>query len=275
MELAAEELLTQVMVRSLALRREDRYQKAREMVNDLELYMERHPRPLGGEVLGLWIKETATDSAPPAVNAVDLAVQRLLGQTGDAPPPAPVGTAVFAEAPPPDEPPPVAAVQPSSGRAPGKPLNVVLLVVAAVGVCGWLLWAYHHFSRQDRPAAVARVTPPDSGPSPAPPVAPRSRLDMAAATDGPLPARTVKPGRVRARARATGTITINSLPWSRVRLDGRILGDTPLVKLRVSAGRHRLELLSPTGKLRRSLRIQVPAGGRKTYSFDLEKAGTR
>ena len=64
------------------------------------------------------------------------------------------------------------------------------------------------------------------------------------------------------------------MPWSRVRLDGKVIGNTPVVKLRVAAGRHRLELLAPGGKVRRSLRILVPAGGRKTYSFDLsEKPG--
>ena len=185
-ELAAEELLTQILGRALALRREDRYQKARELVGDLELFIERQARPLGKEVLGLWVKEVATDTAPPAVNAVDLAVQRLLGQGGgEDPAPAPVATSVFARAAPDGEAPqPVPAWSERSPRDPGtqekekekekghhKPLNVVLLGVAALGVCGWLLWAYHHFTRETPPAVVISASP-DAAPTPAPPPRP-------------------------------------------------------------------------------------------------------
>ena len=273
MELAAEELLTQVLVRALALRREDRYQKAQELVSDLDLFMERQARPLGPEVLGLWVKEVASDAAPPAVNAVDLAVQRLLGQGGGAPPPAPVATAVFASAPPAAEPgPPATTAAPPAAPAvrTRRPLNVILLVVAVLGICGWLLWAHHHFSSKDRSIPSASVQP-DAGPSPAPPAVSIRAADLSPSPAPPPPAPAARVKRARPRPRHSGTITINSLPWSRVRLDGKNVGDTPVVKLRVPAGRHRLELLSPGGKVRKSLRITVRPGGKKTYSFDLTK----
>ena len=272
MELPTEELLVQVLVRALALRREDRYQKARELVGDLDLFIERQARPLGPEVLALWVKEVATAASPPAVNAVDLAVQRLLGQSVDEPPPAPVATSVFASAPPAAEPPraaaPGATAEPTA-RAPRKPLNLVLLVVAALGSCGWLLWAYHHFTQEDRPTPVASVRP-DARPSPALPARPPPG-DLGSGPTPAPPAGTDKPRRSKPRPRATGSITINSLPWSRVRLDGKAVGDTPVVRLRLTAGKHRLELLSPKGKVRKSLRIEVPVGRNKTYSFDLTK----
>ena len=273
MELATEELLTQVLVRALALRREDRYQKARELVNDLELFIERQARPLGPEVLGLWVKEVATATAPPAVNAVDLAVQRLLGQGVEEPPAAPVATSVFASAPTAVEPSHADAVPRAdagpAARAPRKPLNIVLLVVASLGICGWLLWAYHHFARQDRPSPVASVQA-DAGPSPALPARPPPG-DVGPGPAALPPAAMGKPRRSRPRPRPAGSITINSLPWSRVRLDGKLVGDTPVVKLRLPAGMHRLELLSPRGTVRKSLRVSVPVGRNKTYSFDLTR----
>ena len=269
MELDCHELLTQVMVRALALRREDRYQKASEMVADLELYMERQGSPVGGEVLGLWVKEIATDAGPPAVNALDLAVQRLLGQSVEEPAAPPVATSVFASSQTP-EPTPLAPPMPQAAppaRASRRTLQVVLLLVAFVGVCGWLLWAYHHFGEPDRPVVVATPRLQDAS---APPAAPLPAPDLASPAQAPPPKE--RPPRTRPRPRAFGVITINSMPWSRVRLDGRSLGNTPVVKLRVAAGRHRLELRSPDGKVHKNLRITVTAGSRKTYSFDLTKA---
>ena len=71
--------------------------------------------------------------------------------------------------------------------------------------------------------------------------------------------------------RGVGRLTINSLPWSRVRLDGRVIGNTPLIKTPVRAGRHRVELLSPRGEVRKRFTAHVPRAGHRSYTFDLTK----
>lgn len=74
------------------------------------------------------------------------------------------------------------------------------------------------------------------------------------------PARTVK--------RANGFLTVNSLPWSRVYLDGRFLGNTPVVRREVTAGRRQIQLRGPSGRLRKSFVANVRAGQTGTFTFD-------
>ncbi len=53
------------------------------------------------------------------------------------------------------------------------------------------------------------------------------------------------PSRMEARpavAEGVGTLMVNSMPWSRVWVDGRSLGNTPVVNVRLAAGTHRLRL---------------------------------
>ena len=52
-----------------------------------------------------------------------------------------------------------------------------------------------------------------------------------------------------------GRVWINSTPWSQVRLDGRAIGNTPLVGVYVDAGQHTLELRAVCGVKRRRVVI--------------------
>jgi eukaryotic-like serine/threonine-protein kinase len=91
------------------------------------------------------------------------------------------------------------------------------------------------------------------------------------ATLAPQPAVPSPPGPAApgpSAASATATITVNSLPWSRVRLDGKIVGNTPLLALRTRAGRHTLELLAPDGKPRKSVPFTLESGERRTFTYD-------
>jgi hypothetical protein len=77
---------------------------------------------------------------------------------------------------------------------------------------------------------------------------------------------------VLSRATAAGTqshLTINSLPWSRVRVDGKPVGNTPLVRYPVRAGSHRLELIGADGRVRKSLRVLLAPGAGQSFTFDL------
>jgi len=69
--------------------------------------------------------------------------------------------------------------------------------------------------------------------------------------------------------RGNGWLTINSLPWSKVRLDGKVIGNTPLIKTSVRAGRHRVELLSSGGEIRKRFTVIIPRAEHRSYTFDL------
>jgi hypothetical protein len=60
--------------------------------------------------------------------------------------------------------------------------------------------------------------------------------------------------------KAPGYLSINSSPWARVLVDGRGVGTTPQVKIRVTAGQHHL-LLVREGFQSHSAWVTVPAGG--------------
>ena len=60
--------------------------------------------------------------------------------------------------------------------------------------------------------------------------------------------------------RTPGYLSINSSPWARVLVDGRAVGTTPQVRIRVTAGRHHL-LLVREGFQSHSAWVIVPAGG--------------
>ena len=57
-----------------------------------------------------------------------------------------------------------------------------------------------------------------------------------------------------------GYLSINSSPWAELSVDGRVVGSTPQVRVRVTPGRHHL-LLVREGFQTHSAWITVPAGG--------------
>jgi hypothetical protein len=58
-----------------------------------------------------------------------------------------------------------------------------------------------------------------------------------------------------------GTLTINTVPWARVFIDGRDTGrNTPIRDLRVPAGQHTIGLRTNDGTMHR-VQVNVPAGG--------------
>ncbi len=60
--------------------------------------------------------------------------------------------------------------------------------------------------------------------------------------------------------RLLGYLSINSSPWAELSVDGHVVGNTPQVKIRVTAGRHHL-LLARAGFYAHSAWVNVPAGG--------------
>lgn len=55
----------------------------------------------------------------------------------------------------------------------------------------------------------------------------------------------------RPEALSYGFLTVNTVPWSRVFLNGKLIGTTPLANVRVVAGTHNLRFFNPSGPVAR------------------------
>jgi len=73
------------------------------------------------------------------------------------------------------------------------------------------------------------------------------------------PALSEAKGRGGQGVRTPGYLSINSSPWARVLVDGRAMGTTPQVRIRVTAGRHHL-ILVREGFQTHTAWVTVPAG---------------
>ncbi|MEZ4335560.1 MAG: protein kinase [Sandaracinaceae bacterium] len=130
------------------------------------------------------------------------------------------------------------------------------------------------------PAPVAAPVAPTPAPAAEPPAPEPARPARPAATETPArprPVRTAeepsrpRPVRVpqptaperptRAAGGNTGTLTINTVPWARVFIDGRDTGrNTPVRDLRVPAGSHTIGLRTNDGTMH-NVQVTVEAGG--------------
>lgn len=119
-------------------------------------------------------------------------------------------------------------------------------------------------------AAVA--SPIDSAP-PAVKAAQPLRANNRAQTTPPLPRTTPPPPRTTAARPAptpsatsaeeksgTGYLTLDTYPWTRVSLGGRVLGDTPLVRAPLPAGTHTLVLENSGEKIRQTTVVTIKPG---------------
>jgi serine/threonine-protein kinase len=97
------------------------------------------------------------------------------------------------------------------------------------------------------PTGKTAAAPPVPGPVPGP-------------TEPKAPP-TAKP--VEAPASGSGTLNMNSIPVSRVVLDGKPLGSTPKVGVSVPAGSHTVTFINPDGT-KKSVTVQVKGGETKT-----------
>ncbi|QQR92031.1 MAG: PEGA domain-containing protein [Myxococcales bacterium] len=58
----------------------------------------------------------------------------------------------------------------------------------------------------------------------------------------------------------TGTLQINSRPWSQVYVDGKAMGVTPQMSLKLSAGSHKIRLHNPDFNLEKTINVSIKAG---------------
>jgi serine/threonine-protein kinase len=121
---------------------------------------------------------------------------------------------------------------------------------------------------------IAHRRPPAGGAAPAAAGdkqgQPRERPAGRAATSGGAAAERSAAG--PAHRRGTALLNCNSWPWSVVYLNGRRLkGNTPLFRVRVSAGRHRLRFDNPELGLSKEVTVKLRAGETRTVSVTLQR----
>jgi serine/threonine protein kinase len=107
---------------------------------------------------------------------------------------------------------------------------------------------------------VRRSTPP---PREAPVAQPRPQPEQEAT---PAPPRE----RPSSGGGGTGMLRVQTRPWSKVFVDGRPVGTTPLTGLTLSAGRHTLTFVNEDFGIRKTVKIEVEAGQTLTQSLTLE-----
>jgi len=78
------------------------------------------------------------------------------------------------------------------------------------------------------------------------------------------------PSAPAASAGGTGTLRINSRPWSEVHVDGRSVGHTPQMNSRLPAGRHKVMLVNPEFGVRKTLDVTIEAGKTETQIVTLD-----
>lgn len=288
-ELPAPEPLRRILERALQPEREARYQQAASMVADLQAFADQQPEPPSATELKQWVTELSSEqTSADTTDAVDHAVQKLLGhgiEQPDAPCP-PQSTAVFASSARAEvkEDRPTAEVTAPIARSRQR-FYVAMAVIALLGICGWLLWAMRYFSPDDRQRNTAAVVSPpvsaDLSAASSPVSADLSvasspasaDLSMAASSTGRRspPRKGTGSRRSAGSRRGSGHLTINSLPWSKVKIDGVYVGNTPLIKMQIPAGKHLVELIGPDSRVRKSFTVTLRRGGGRSYTFDFTR----
>ncbi len=68
----------------------------------------------------------------------------------------------------------------------------------------------------------------------------------------------------------TGVLRINTRPWSRVFVDGKLIGNTPQMNIVLPPGKHQLKLVNPDFGMTKTLSIDIAAGKTVTKVLSLQ-----
>jgi serine/threonine-protein kinase len=269
------EELDRIALKAMARPLDERYQSAAEMADDLAAFLVgmgyvRTERKLGEYMTGLFDAERrdakllisqaqAVDGGP--VLATPSQLKHLPAHLSPirSNPTLPAMDALGAEG--------RTTVEPTQARRARQRtllLGILGVVLAFAGVtAAWLV------GRSQAPHIIAIAPTPAPAPSPAPAPAPTPEpakpepapapapQPAVAAAPEPAPAQGSKP---KAAPKAKGKLTIDSSPWSEVFLNGKKLGDTPLVDYPMPAGIHVLKLVNEDKGLKGSIEVEIQAG---------------
>jgi hypothetical protein len=139
-------------------------------------------------------------------------------------------------------------------------LVLVPLAIGAAAVALGAVWLARRTgggepeSPSDASAAVARAP---ASPSDAAPASPPASIAIDAAPAPPPSPDRARPG--RKKSARPGFFSIDSEPYATIYVDGRRLGDTPLFKIELAAGRHQVRAVCSCGKSR-SFAVKIREG---------------
>jgi len=114
-------------------------------------------------------------------------------------------------------------------------------------------------------SALPEATPAAAVPAPAAPARPTTAAVKSAPRSEPTPA-----AAPAAPASGSGSINANSLPASKVLVDGRALGETPQVDIKLPAGNHTVTFIHPEHG-RKSVTVSVKPGQTSTAAVRFKK----
>lgn len=166
-----------------------------------------------------------------------------------------------------DEPHPIA--KPARGNR-----RIAVAVIAGVVAIGLVAVAIVSSVARDKPAAaspsppppiVAMNAPPAPAPTPPPPApTPTPEPTPVAPPEPELPKSHPSP---RHHTESPGSLTIDSRPYAVVRLDGHALGTTPIWRVAVPPGHHKLHASTSDGR-ERDLAVQIEASRERKILLD-------
>lgn len=120
------------------------------------------------------------------------------------------------------------------------------------------------------PAAAPQAVVEAPAPAPAPAVqqprraAPRARRARRPRAPSPIVAAAPAPVAPRPAAAPAaggqGTLRVQTRPWSQVFVDGRMVGTTPQMGIKLSAGKHSVTLVNPDFGIKKTISVNVRAG---------------
>ena len=85
------------------------------------------------------------------------------------------------------------------------------------------------------------------------------------------PERGEKPAEAPRAGGGEGTLRIQSKPWTKITVDGKDCGTTPLRDYRVAAGRHRVSLVNPGFSINESFAVDIKANETETVIKDFRQ----
>lgn len=115
----------------------------------------------------------------------------------------------------------------------------------------------------------ASTTTPAPSPLPRQPATPRT-------TPGTTPATTPRTPANEPTARGgSGFLSVNTIPWAAVEVDGRSVGNTPVLRHELRAGDHRVTLIVQAWNIRQTRRVVIRPGETATVTVRFQEPGTQ
>jgi len=82
-----------------------------------------------------------------------------------------------------------------------------------------------------------------------------------------------QPSASSASSSDTGTLRVNTRPWSQVFVNQKFVGNTPQMNLQLPAGKHNVSFVSPTFGIRKNITVKIAAGKTVTKVLTLNPGG--